>query len=114
MAGADQMAKCWDIPSNHCIQVLQLLSYYISQRIIILLIKVAAHDAPIKTCHWISSPNYSCLMTGSLDKTVPVLLLISLMKLILNPRKMHIGQALGSSCPATDCYSPTTRRGLLC
>ena len=73
MAGADKMAKCWDIPSNQCIQVQRVLSYYISQCIIMLLIKVAAHDAPIKTCHWIKSSNYNCLMTGSLDKTVPFL-----------------------------------------
>ena len=33
-------------------------------------IKVAAHDGPIKTCHWIKSHNYSCLMTGSWDKTL--------------------------------------------
>ena len=35
-------------------------------------IQVAEHDAPIKTCHWIKSPGYSCLMTGSWDKTVKV------------------------------------------
>lgn len=34
------------------------------------LYQVAAHDAPIKTCHWIKSHNYSCLMTGSWDKTL--------------------------------------------
>ncbi|XP_037948335.1 mRNA export factor-like [Teleopsis dalmanni] len=31
---------------------------------------VGTHEAPIKTCHWIKSPNYSCLMTGSWDKTL--------------------------------------------
>ncbi|KAI9551497.1 hypothetical protein GHT06_021830 [Daphnia sinensis] len=51
MAGCDKMAKCWDLNSNQSIQV-------------------AAHDAPIKTCHWIKSHNYSCLMTGSWDKTL--------------------------------------------
>jgi len=29
-----------------------------------------AHQAPIKTCHWIKAPNYSVLMTGSDDKTL--------------------------------------------
>ena len=28
------------------------------------------HDAAVKTCHWIQAPNYSCLMTGSWDKTL--------------------------------------------
>ena len=32
--------------------------------------KVASHDAPIKTCHWIHTPKLNCLMTGSTDKTV--------------------------------------------
>jgi WD40 repeat protein len=30
------------------------------------------HDAPIKTVHWIKAPNYSCIMTGSWDKTLKV------------------------------------------
>ncbi|KAJ8305595.1 hypothetical protein KUTeg_016140 [Tegillarca granosa] len=28
------------------------------------------HDAAVKTVHWIKAPNYSCLMTGSWDKTL--------------------------------------------
>uniref|UniRef100_A0A1A9USV5 Uncharacterized protein n=1 Tax=Glossina austeni TaxID=7395 RepID=A0A1A9USV5_GLOAU len=32
--------------------------------------QVAAHDAPVKTCHWIKSSKYACLMTGSWDKTL--------------------------------------------
>ncbi|XP_036178377.1 mRNA export factor isoform X3 [Myotis myotis] len=28
------------------------------------------HDAPVKTIHWIKAPNYSCVMTGSWDKTL--------------------------------------------
>lgn len=44
---------------------------YNSQCITMLLMKVAGHDALIKTCHWINSSNYKCLMTGSWDKTVP-------------------------------------------
>ncbi|XP_017772005.1 PREDICTED: mRNA export factor [Nicrophorus vespilloides] len=51
MAGCDKQAKAWDLGSNQVVQV-------------------AAHDAPIKTCHWIKAPNYSCLMTGSWDKTL--------------------------------------------
>ena len=30
------------------------------------------HDAPVKTIHWIKAPNYSCVMTGSWDKTLKV------------------------------------------
>lgn len=51
MASADKMVKCWDLASNQTIQV-------------------AAHDAPIKTCHWVKAPNYTCLMTASWDKTL--------------------------------------------
>ena len=47
------MVKCWDLASNQSIQV-------------------AAHDAPVKTCHWVKGSNYSCLMTGSWDKTLKV------------------------------------------
>jgi mRNA export factor len=31
---------------------------------------VGQHDEPISTCHWITSPNYNCLMTGGWDKTL--------------------------------------------
>lgn len=51
MASCDKQVKCWDLGSNQTIQVAQ-------------------HDAPVKTCHWIKSPTYSCLMTGSWDKTL--------------------------------------------
>lgn len=34
--------------------------------------QVAAHEAPVKTCHWIKAPNYTCLMTASWDKTLKV------------------------------------------
>jgi mRNA export factor len=51
MAGCDKQAKAWDLASNQVVQVAQ-------------------HDAPIKTCHWIKAANYSCLMTGSWDKTL--------------------------------------------
>ncbi|EFN64129.1 mRNA export factor [Camponotus floridanus] len=51
MAGCDKTAKCWDLATNQSMQV-------------------AAHDAPIRTCHWIKASSYSCLMTGSWDKTL--------------------------------------------
>lgn len=51
MAGCDKTVKCWDLGSNQSIQV-------------------AAHDAPVKTCHLVKAPNYTCLMTGSWDKTL--------------------------------------------
>lgn len=50
-ASADKTAKIWDLGSNQTMQIAQ-------------------HDAPIKTCHWIKGNNYSCLMTGSWDKTL--------------------------------------------
>lgn len=31
---------------------------------------VAQHDQPIRTCHWVNGPKYSCLITGSWDKTM--------------------------------------------
>nr|CAD7414133.1 unnamed protein product [Timema poppensis] len=51
MASCDKMVKCWDLGSNQTVQVAQ-------------------HDAPVKTCHWVKGPAYSCLMTGSWDKTL--------------------------------------------
>ncbi|GLH13561.1 WD repeat-containing protein 55 homolog [Gryllus bimaculatus] len=51
MASCDKMVKCWDLNSNQAIQV-------------------AVHDAPVKTCHWVKGNTYSCLMTGSWDKTL--------------------------------------------
>lgn len=41
----------WDLNSNQMIQVAQ-------------------HDAPVKTVHWIKGSNYTCIMTGSWDKTL--------------------------------------------
>ena len=41
----------WDLASNQIVQV-------------------AEHGAPIKSVRWIQSPQYSCLVTGSWDKTV--------------------------------------------
>ncbi|TNN27309.1 mRNA export factor [Liparis tanakae] len=32
--------------------------------------QIAQHDGPIKSIHWIKAPNYSCIMTGSWDKTL--------------------------------------------
>lgn len=51
MASTDKSVKCWDLGSNQLAQV-------------------AAHDAPVKTCHWVKAPNYTCLMTASWDKTL--------------------------------------------
>lgn len=48
-AGADKCAQMWDLASNQFVQV-------------------GAHDAPIKTVHFITSPAYTCLMTGGWDK----------------------------------------------
>lgn len=50
-ASCDKSAKMWDLNSNQAVQVAQ-------------------HDAAIKTVHWIKASNYSCLMTGSWDKTL--------------------------------------------
>jgi len=36
------------------------------------LIQIGAHDAGVRSCHWIKAPNYTCLMTASWDKTVKV------------------------------------------
>ncbi|XP_045476943.1 protein Rae1 [Harmonia axyridis] len=51
IASCDKTVKVWDLASNQTMQVAQ-------------------HDAPIKTCHWVKAPNYTCLMTGSWDKTL--------------------------------------------
>lgn len=45
IAGADKTAKVWDLAADQVMQV-------------------AAHDATVKTCHWVKAPNYTCLMTG--------------------------------------------------
>ena len=52
-ASADKTVKMWDLASNQQIQVAQ-------------------HDQPVKTCHFIKAPNYTCLMTTSFDKTIKV------------------------------------------
>uniref|UniRef100_A0A336N8Z7 CSON009382 protein n=1 Tax=Culicoides sonorensis TaxID=179676 RepID=A0A336N8Z7_CULSO len=51
IATSDKQAKCWDLGSDQLVQVAQ-------------------HDAPVKTCHWVKGTNYTCLMTGSWDKTL--------------------------------------------
>ncbi|XP_076681592.1 ribonucleic acid export 1 [Andrena cerasifolii] len=51
IASCDKTVNCRDLALNQSIQV-------------------AAHDAPIKTCHWIKANTYSCLMTGLSDKTL--------------------------------------------
>lgn len=51
IATCDKQVKCWDLGSNQMVQVAQ-------------------HDAPVKTCHFVKGSNYTCLMTGSWDKTL--------------------------------------------
>lgn len=51
IAGADKTAKVWDLAADQVVQV-------------------AAHDATVKTCHWIKAPNYSCLMTGEIVQLI--------------------------------------------
>ncbi|KAI6202871.1 hypothetical protein M3Y94_00490700 [Aphelenchoides besseyi] len=51
LACADKQARVWDLASNQVTTVGQ-------------------HDAPIQSCHWITSSNYSCLMTGGWDRTL--------------------------------------------
>lgn len=50
-ASADKTVKMWDLASNQQMQV-------------------AAHDAPVKTVHWIKTNQYTCIMTTSWDKTI--------------------------------------------
>ncbi|KAL9921986.1 protein Rae1-like [Glossina fuscipes fuscipes] len=47
----ENQVKIWDLLSDQTMQV-------------------AAHQAPVKTCHWIKGSKYACLMTGSWDKTI--------------------------------------------
>ena len=56
MASADKTVHCWDLGSNQKVQV-------------------ASHDAPVRTVHWVKTPTYSCIMTGSWDKTLKVFLI---------------------------------------
>lgn len=51
IASADKQVRLWDLASNQ-------------------IVVVGTHDEPIRSCHWIKSANYSCLMTGSWDKTM--------------------------------------------
>lgn len=53
MACADKQARLWDLSSNQVTVVGQ-------------------HDSPVRSCHWITSPAYSCLMTSGWDKTVTI------------------------------------------
>lgn len=51
LASADKLARLWDLGSNK-------------------LTVVGQHEEPIRSCHWITSANYQCLMTGSWDRTL--------------------------------------------
>jgi len=53
VASCDKQVKLWDLASDQVMQV-------------------AAHDGPVKTCHMVKGPTYTCLMTGSWDKTLKV------------------------------------------
>lgn len=55
IAGADKTARMWDLGSDQVVQV-------------------AAHDASVKTCHWVKAPNYSCLMTGKVYSLLSILI----------------------------------------
>ena len=50
-ASHDKTAKTWDLNSKQAIHIVQ-------------------HDTPVKTIHWITTPNYSCVMTWNSDKTL--------------------------------------------
>ena len=52
-ASCDKTCKLWDLQSNQTIAIAQ-------------------HDAPIKSVHWVQSPNYQLAVTGSWDKTIKV------------------------------------------
>uniref|UniRef100_A0A915PQR7 Anaphase-promoting complex subunit 4 WD40 domain-containing protein n=1 Tax=Setaria digitata TaxID=48799 RepID=A0A915PQR7_9BILA len=51
IASADKQVRVWDLASNQ-------------------MAVMGTHDEPVRKCHWIKAPNYSCLMTGSWDKTL--------------------------------------------
>ncbi|KHJ45120.1 putative nucleoporin GLE2 [Trichuris suis] len=50
-ACADCSVRAWDLGSNQ-------------------IATLGQHDQPVKTCNWVHTPNYSCLATGSWDKTL--------------------------------------------
>lgn len=50
-ASADKTVKMWDLQSNQRCQV-------------------GAHDAPVRTVHWVKTNSFSCIMTTSWDKTI--------------------------------------------
>jgi len=51
IASADKQVRAWDLASNQ-------------------IAVIGTHDQPVKSCHWVKAPNYSCLMTGSWDRTL--------------------------------------------
>ncbi|KAG8513359.1 mRNA export factor, partial [Galemys pyrenaicus] len=66
-ASCDKTAKMWDLNSNQAIQIAQVAQTLQNNRA---RRAPRAHEAPVKTIHWIKAPNYSCVMTGSWDKTL--------------------------------------------
>uniref|UniRef100_A0A183CDP4 ATP-dependent Clp protease ATP-binding subunit clpX-like, mitochondrial n=1 Tax=Globodera pallida TaxID=36090 RepID=A0A183CDP4_GLOPA len=51
IASADKQARVWDLGSNQ-------------------MAVVGTHNEPVRSCHWIATPQYTCLMTGSWDRTL--------------------------------------------
>ncbi|XP_003380588.1 mRNA export factor [Trichinella spiralis] len=51
VASADRQVRVWDVSSNQ-------------------MATIGQHDQTVSTCNWVHSPTYSCLITGSWDKTV--------------------------------------------
>lgn len=72
----------WDLNSNQAMQIAQVrlvrscnvaITVRWEQSCLKLLLRASPqHDGPIKSIHWIKAPNYSCIMTGSWDKTLKV------------------------------------------
>ncbi|CAF96553.1 unnamed protein product [Tetraodon nigroviridis] len=65
-ASCDKTAKMWDLNSNQAMQIAQKRG----QPPHAFILFAFQHDGPIKAIHWIKAPNYSCVMTGSWDKTL--------------------------------------------
>ncbi|KAL5243779.1 hypothetical protein ACI65C_011189 [Semiaphis heraclei] len=50
-ASYNNQVECWDLEGNRTMLV-------------------GTHDGPVRTCHWVVSSPYTCVMTGSLDGTL--------------------------------------------
>jgi mRNA export factor len=67
MACADKQVRLWDLGSN---QVIYHINDFKNKLIPFQVTVVGQHDAPALSCHWITSPAYSCLLTSGWDKTL--------------------------------------------